>query len=115
MRIGGRQYTDGGLFGHLPLWAAARLGATRILAIDCLPKLRPWWVQATISTLHMFRPRDPLPPDIRILRPSEYLGDAASAMHYDADNIRRWIDLGEQDARRAFPQDAEISATVYNK
>jgi predicted acylesterase/phospholipase RssA len=103
VKIDGRRFTDGGMMGHLPLWAAAQLGATRIVAIDCLPRLSLWWVQAAISTLHMLGPKRRLPDDVRILRPSELLGDARSAMSYDAARIRRWIDLGELDARREFP------------
>jgi predicted acylesterase/phospholipase RssA len=115
VRINGRQYTDGGMFGHLPLWAAALQGATKIIGIDCMPKMEPWWVQTTISTLHKFGPRIPLPQHVHILKPSEAMGHAQSAMMYDAKNIRRWIDLGEQDAKREFPQAASGLKTGYNK
>lgn len=103
VKINGRRFTDGGMMGHLPLWAAAQLGASRIVAIDCLPRVSPWWVQATISALHLLGPRRRLPEDVRILRPSEPPGDARSAMTYDVHRIRRWMELGERDARRQFP------------
>jgi NTE family protein len=102
VRIGGRNFTDGGMLGHLPLWAAAQLGATSIIAVDCLPRLSPWWVQGTISTLHLLGPKRRLPRDVRVLRPSQHLGDADAAMTYDAGRIRGWMDLGERDAQRMF-------------
>src|ERR1700736_590733 len=38
-RIDGRLYSDGGLLGALPLWAAVEMGAERIIAINVLPKM----------------------------------------------------------------------------
>jgi len=103
VRIGGREYTDGGLLGHLPLWAAAQQGATKIVAIDCLGRIKPWWMQATMSSLHVLGPKRRLPKDVTVLRPTRTLGDAKLGMTYDAARIREWMDLGESDARQAFP------------
>ena len=43
-RIGGRWYSDGGLLNPLPVWAAAELGATRILALHALPRIPGAWL-----------------------------------------------------------------------
>ena len=45
-RIGGRWTTDGGLLGAVPLWAAAQAGATRIIAVNILPRGGPWWLRS---------------------------------------------------------------------
>src|SRR5262249_51151439 len=34
VRIGGRLYCDGGLLDPVPIWAAAEMGATRIIAVN---------------------------------------------------------------------------------
>ena len=52
--IGGRSYVDGGFRGALPLWAAADLGATHVIAVDCLATLR-WQILRKIVS-----PRRPL-------------------------------------------------------
>ncbi len=36
VRIDGKLCADGGLLGALPVWAVARMGATRIVAINVL-------------------------------------------------------------------------------
>src|SRR5215469_6721708 len=36
VRIGGRRFVDGGFLGALPIWAAEELGATRVIALNCL-------------------------------------------------------------------------------
>ena len=104
VRISGRIHVDGGVFGQLPLWAAAELGATRIIALDCLPKISPWWVQATMSSLHLLSPTRKLPKEIHTLRPSGYMGTAHHAIEYDPDRIRRWLQMGEKDAQTALPE-----------
>src|SRR5580765_1737964 len=48
VRIGSHWYSDGGLLGALPSWAAAELGAKRIIGLQALPEPTSWWLgQAT--------------------------------------------------------------------
>ncbi len=37
VRIDGRLYVDGGVLDVLPVWAAAEMGATRVIAVNLLP------------------------------------------------------------------------------
>ena len=100
VKIGQRRYVDGGIFEKLPIWAAAEMGATRIIAIDSLPRfVAPWWLGAGISVVQAFAPskRTPQGIDLTIITPSEPLGDAAAAVNWKRENIDRWIDLGRRD------------------
>src|SRR5207248_9469080 len=56
VRIRGKRYLDGGVFEKLPLWAALEMGATRIIAIDSLPKLGCWWLQLGTRIAHALKP-----------------------------------------------------------
>ena len=102
--IDGRRFTDGGMIENMPLWAAAEMGATRIIAIDALPSVTPWWVQAGSRVLRRALPQKKLPPqtEVLIIRPSEYLGTAQDAIVWKRENIERWIALGKRDADRQF-------------
>ena len=44
VRIGTHWYSDGGLLGALPLWAAAELGAKHIIGLQALPQPPSWWL-----------------------------------------------------------------------
>jgi NTE family protein len=101
VKIGRRRYVDGGIFEKLPIWAAAEMGATRIIAIDSLPRfVAPKWLRAGISVVQAFAPskRTPQGVDLTIITPSEPLGDAMAAVHWKRENIDRWIGLGRRDA-----------------
>lgn len=105
VEISGRKFTDGGLLEALPIWAAAEMGASRIVAVHSLPSVAPWWIRAGLHTLRGIK-RRPIAPanlEIIIVSPSETLGTAHDALSWKAGNIRRWIDLGERDAARHFP------------
>ncbi len=104
VRIDGRRFTDGGLIDKLPLWAAVEMGATEIIAVDSLPGVMPWWVQAGSSVLSQLRPTPRIPPEVKvtIIEPSEVLGSARDAVIWKRGNIERWVDLGMRDAARAF-------------
>jgi predicted acylesterase/phospholipase RssA len=100
VKIGRRRYVDGGIFEKLPIWAAAEMGATRIIAIDSLPRfLAPWWLGAGISVIQAFAPskRAPRGVDLTVITPSESLGDAMAAVNWKRENIDRWIGLGRRD------------------
>ena len=102
--IDGRRYTDGGLIDKLPLWAAVEMGATEIIAIDSLPQVTPWWVQAGSQVLTRMRPAAPVPSHIKVttISPTEDLGNAHDAVIWKQSNIERWVDLGMRDAAHIF-------------
>jgi NTE family protein len=102
VRIEGRRYLDGGLFEKLPLWAALEMGATRIIAIDSMPRVGKWWLHLAINLARAFKPARRYPPslDLTIISPSERLGDANDAVFWKRENIERWVALGRRDATR---------------
>ena len=96
LEIGGRRYVDGGLRAGLPLWAAEVMGATRIVALQVLTTL-PF----RLLRLFMRPPRPGPAVPVMQFEPSTPLGSLRDAAVWSSDNIRRWIDLGERDARNA--------------
>lgn len=104
VRIEGKRYLDGGLFEKLPIWAALKMGATRIIAIDSLPRVGKWWLHWGINIAHAFKPRRKYSPDLdlTVVTPSEALGDADAAVFWKRSNIERWVDLGMRDAMQAL-------------
>jgi predicted acylesterase/phospholipase RssA len=98
VRINGRRLLDGGLFEATPVWAAAAMGATRVIAINSLPKLTPWPIHVVLSAMHRMR-KMPLPEalDVSLITPSGWLGGAREAVVWERGNIRRWVDMGIQD------------------
>lgn len=102
--IDGRRFTDGGLINKVPIWAAVEMGATEIIAVDSCPTVTPWWVQAGSRILTTLRPTPPLPPgvNVRIISPSELLGNAHDAVIWKRENIERWVNLGMRDAAHVF-------------
>lgn len=97
VRIDGKSYVDGGFRGAVPLWAAEQLGATRALALNVLT--------GPIFRILRFSTRAGLPSpalDVQRIEPSERLGSLRDAIVWSAANIRRWIALGERDAKRAL-------------
>lgn len=104
-RIGGKIYTDGGLLGALPCWAAEQLGATHIVGINVMPRM-PWPVHVAVSTLRRFAGESP-PPQVPavILRPSVPLGGARDAMRWDSGRFERWMEMGAREAENISPTD----------
>lgn len=102
--INGRRFTDGGLIHKLPLWAAVKMGATEILAVDALPLVAPWWARAGGGVLRALRKAPAVPENIgvTVLSPSQPLGDMHDAVIWKRENVERWINLGKQDAVRMF-------------
>lgn len=106
VRLGGRLYTDGGLLGALPLWAAAEMGAARVVAVNALPRLPSRAVGAAVRALRALAPRPPAAPEpagVRIIEPARSLGNLWQAMFWDERAVRRAIEFGEEDARAAWP------------
>ena len=101
VRLGGRIYSDGGLLSAVPLWAAAEMGATKVLVIDVLPSLpshigRPL-IQA-VRTLSRFRPAVPAAIDIIRLGPPKLLGSPLESIYWTRANAEAWIRAGEEQA-----------------
>jgi NTE family protein len=97
VEIRGRLYVDGGLRGGLPLWAAEQMGATRIVALHVLTT-RPFQAMRMVM-----RPRRASPKvQVAMFEPSEPLGSLRDAAVWSETNMRRWIELGERDARNAL-------------
>lgn len=117
VRIGGRRYLDGGVFEKLPVWAALEMGATRIIAVDSMPRIGNavdtmtragrWCLHRAIDVAHALKPvrRYPEELDLTIVSPSGTLGDANDAVFWKRENIERWVDMGMRDAAAALAQD----------
>ncbi len=93
-------YADGGLVDPLPLWAAVRMGASRIVAVNVLVQ-RPWIVRATVKAARRYsRYRDRIDPGVKIvtIEPKESLGAASDSLYWNRDRAGRWIELGKKDA-----------------
>jgi predicted acylesterase/phospholipase RssA len=104
-RIDGRWYLDGGLLNPLPVWAAAELGATRIIALNVLPEfpsplLRPF----AKAFRFCFGHNPPLPPGVELttLIPRRKLGSLHNAISWNSANAARWIEQGATDAATAI-------------
>jgi NTE family protein len=104
VRIDGKRFLDGGLLEKMPLWAAVEMGATRIIAIDALPRVGDWWLRAGRDAARIFKPRRryPLHVQITVVRPSGYLGDARDAVFWKRENVARWIEMGRRDTENAM-------------
>lgn len=95
VKIDGRRYVDGGLRASLPVWAAEGMGATDVIAVNCLTA---WPFRALRKVL---RPRPPSPTlRVTLLEPSQNLGSVRDALVWSQANLDRWIDLGEGDGNR---------------
>ena len=103
MKIEGRWYADGGLLGPLPLWAAARMGAARILAIHVLATPPSGPAAAMVRAFRAVAPRIPRPPagvEVEFLTPSRRLGSLHAATFWRRREVERWLRLGEEDGAR---------------
>ena len=101
VRIGTQWYSDGGLLGALPSWAAAELGATRIIGLQALPQPASWWLgQATRAFRAVAGHNPPLPPGIEVveIHPGQRLGSVRDTIQWKRSNIERWLDQGAEDA-----------------
>lgn len=107
----GKRYVDGGYLGPAPLWAAERMGATRILAIRVLPPM-PWVAGAWIRVLQVvFRHNPEASPAVEVFRvgPEKQLGGPVEIARWRRDNILRWLDEGREAGLRAAAQLREFA------
>jgi predicted acylesterase/phospholipase RssA len=107
VRIGGGLYCDGGLLEATPIWAAVEMGATQIIAVNASRFIPPPGVGLMIKGVRRLRrgvirgiPSDG--PDIVMITPKVEFGGMLEGAVWQVDNIRRWIDMGESDARLAL-------------
>jgi len=113
VRIGGRSYWDGGLLSVMPVWAAPRLGADRVIAVNVLPSMPLNVLRATVRMVRLLAPREPRVTGIEVLRivPEGGLGKLHDAVTWNPATIRRFIDRGQADAR-ALIESPEFAAML---
>ena len=101
VRVNGRRLLDGGLFDPTPVWAAAAMGASRVIAVNAMPRLAPWPIHVVMSRVHRLR-KMPVPEslDVSMIMPSGTLGTARQAVAWQYANIRRWVDMGIRDGEQ---------------
>jgi predicted acylesterase/phospholipase RssA len=107
VRIGTKWYSDGGLLGALPLWAAAELGAKRMIGLQALPQPPSWWLGHGVRAFRAIAGNNPtVPPgiDVHEIRPGRRLGSVRDTIQWKRSNIERWLDQGAEDAERAVTQ-----------
>jgi NTE family protein len=95
--IGGRLYVDGGVLGAMPMWAAIDCGATRAVAVDSLPEMPSRVVGAAARAACWVGGSRRDQCAIEIFKIGRRLGSLGEAIHWNAENARRWIAMGEAD------------------
>jgi NTE family protein len=104
VRIESGLFTDGGLLGALPLWAATACGAERIVAIDVLEQAPSRLLRAAVSVVRAVLPPPPRPSPaggLCVIAPSLPLGSLREAVFWKEAAGRRAIELGQTDGARA--------------
>ena len=99
----GGVYGDGGFLGPLPLWAAAQLGATRILAIHVLPPM-PFWLDWKLRAVRSLARHDErVSEGVEVVRvgPAEVLGSFRDSAVWDAGRSERWLREGRKAGEQA--------------
>jgi len=109
VRIGGAVYCDGGLLEATPVWAAAAMGATRVIAVNASRFIPPRTVGMIVSGVRLvgkmqgrMRRRAESGPEVTFITPKHFLGKMRDGAAWRKENIQRWIELGESDAHTAL-------------
>ena len=104
VRIGGALYCDGGLLEATPVWAAAEMGATRVIAVNASRFIPPPGVGMMRKGVRFLgkRATPPMATEVVMITPAEHLGRMSDGAAWRRENIRRWIDMGEADAAAAM-------------
>jgi NTE family protein len=103
-RLHGRVYSDGGLLGALPLWAAMEMGATELVAVNVLTKM-PAPIRVGVSAVRAissWRPAQSNEALTLLIAPRKRLGTARDSLRWKLENAMRWIDEGMRDGERAL-------------
>ena len=100
-KIDGKHYVDGGLLSPVPLWAAVKMGATSAVVINVLEFMPSVVLRAGVGAFRaVMAPKANFPNlETTWIRPSMALGRVRDAVSWNEENARRWIALGERDAR----------------
>jgi len=101
-RLNGRRFTDGGLLGALPLWAAAEMGARRIVAIHAQPVM-PWVIRGPLKALRAATGRRRGRPPwvgVTVIAPERKLGGLREMLCWNRENARAWLKEGEREGLR---------------
>ncbi|HLX42231.1 MAG TPA: patatin-like phospholipase family protein [Bryobacteraceae bacterium] len=102
-RIHGRWYSDGGLLNPLPVWGAVESGATRIIALHALPEIPGSLIKPFVKGFRATVGHNPPVPsgvDLTVIKTDGPLGSMHDALHWKAENINRWIEMGEAAIRK---------------
>lgn len=104
VRIDGKLYVDGGVLDILPVWAAAEMGATRVIAVNALPAMPSLALRAALGVFRLLGRKGGKASVVEVveIRPRGPLGSIRDSLCWNADNMRRWIRQGEEDASRQF-------------
>jgi NTE family protein len=106
VRIDGRWYVDGGVLNAVPLWAAAKMGATRAIAVNALPVLPSKLLRAGADAIRWISPKAPARGDVEVITisPKSPLGTVSESVRWNRENVQRWMERGAEDARLVIPQ-----------
>jgi NTE family protein len=120
VRIGSSVYCDGGLLDATPIWAAAAMGADRVIAVNASRFIQPPAVRVMVSGVRLLgRRRRSVPSglDVTLITPQDYLGKMLDGATWRKDRIERWIELGESDARTALSglRRARVNLTISSR
>jgi len=101
VRVDGRLYVDGGVMGVLPLWAAAEMGATRVIAVNALPVMPSRIIRGMIRMVRWMSPerRTAGGLNVVVVAPKKPIGSLRDSVRWDRGRIEHWIELGARDAR----------------
>lgn len=106
VRLGdGRVYSDGGLLSAVPIWAAAQLGAQRIVVLNVLPQLPGIVAKTFVATMRRLAPPYPQHEaslEIVTIKPPKLLGSFREMLYWTRENAQGWVRQGELDAAEAM-------------
>jgi NTE family protein len=104
-RIDGVLYADGGLVNALPLWAAAKLGADRILAINLLEHLPSALLRTWRRVIRPIARRSMESGGLEVLTiaAGAPLGSMYHMFEWEYGNVYGWLEQGKRDGIAAIP------------
>ena len=102
-RIDGHNYADGGLLQALPLWAAARVGATHLVGVNLLPaggsSILTMGYRALQRVANSKHAREAVEARSVILTPDPPLGPPTAMIRWERERVEKWIERGRIDTR----------------